>query len=114
MRPAAGRAAGAGLRGWRRSSGRETIHASGRPYAACVGLVIEEFAAAPVLRGIVGRAADYHERSRPVRRLEGPFVGVVLIINLGPEIEIDGRPTGSFVAGVWDRPTITGHFGEQA
>jgi AraC-like DNA-binding protein len=79
-----------------------------------VGLVIEEFAPAPVLRGVVDRAADYHERSRPVRRLESPFVGVVLIVSLGPDMEIDGRPTGSFAAGVWDRPTMTGHFGEQA
>jgi AraC-like DNA-binding protein len=39
---------------------------------------------------------------------------VVLIVNLGPEMEIDGRATGSFVAGVWDRPTVTGHHGEQA
>jgi AraC-like DNA-binding protein len=29
-------------------------------------------------------------------------------------MEIDGRATGSFVAGVWDRPTVTGHHGEQA
>src|SRR5689334_8154282 len=103
MRPGAGRAAGAGRRVWGRSSRRETIHTPGRPYAACVGLVIEEFAPAPVLRGIVDRSADYHERSQPVRRLESPFVGVVLIVSLGPDMEIDGRPTGSFVAGLWDR-----------
>jgi uncharacterized glyoxalase superfamily protein PhnB len=24
-----------------------------------------------------------------------------------PVMEIDGRATGSFVAGVWDRPTVT-------
>jgi AraC-like DNA-binding protein len=79
-----------------------------------VGLVIEEFAPAPALRGIVDRAADYHERARPVRRLESPFVGVVVIVSLGPDMEIDGRRTGSFAAGLWDRPTMTGHFGEQA
>jgi AraC-like DNA-binding protein len=79
-----------------------------------VALVIKEFAPAPPLRGIIDRAADFHERGAPLRRLESPFVGVVLIISLGPDIEIDGRPTGSFVAGVWDRPTVTGHYGEQA
>jgi AraC-like DNA-binding protein len=29
-------------------------------------------------------------------------------------MEIDGGRCGSFVAGVWDRPTVTGHYGEQA
>ncbi len=42
------------------------------------------------------------------------MVGVVMIVSLGPEMEIDGRRCGSFVAGVWDRPTVTGHYGEQA
>jgi AraC-like DNA-binding protein len=42
------------------------------------------------------------------------LVGVVLVVSLGPDMEIDGRPIGSFVAGVWDRPTVTGHYGEQA
>jgi AraC-like DNA-binding protein len=79
-----------------------------------VGLVISEFEPHPELRGVVRRAADYHEQAAPLRRLENPFVGVVLVVSLGPDMEIDGRPTGSFVAGVWDRPTITGHYGEQA
>ena len=83
-------------------------------YAAQVGLVISEFEPCPELRGVVRRAADYYERSAPLRRLEGPFVGVVMIFNLGPDMEIDGQPTGSFVAGVWDRPTVTGHYGEKA
>jgi AraC-like DNA-binding protein len=79
-----------------------------------VGLVVEEFAPAPALCGIVHRAADFHERAAPLQRLEGPLAGVVLIVSLGPDMEIDGRLTGSFVAGVWDRPTVTGHHGEQA
>jgi AraC-like DNA-binding protein len=83
-------------------------------YAAPVSLVISEFEPCPELRGVVCRAADYYERSAPLRRLESPFVGVVLIVNLGPDMEIDGQRTGSFVAGVWDRPTVTGHYGEQA
>ncbi|MGZ4304381.1 MAG: helix-turn-helix domain-containing protein [Solirubrobacteraceae bacterium] len=79
-----------------------------------MGLRIEEFEAAPALRGVVHRAADFHERAEPLRRLESPLAGVVLIVSLGPDMEIDGRATGSFVAGVWDRPTVTGHYGEQA
>jgi AraC-like DNA-binding protein len=42
------------------------------------------------------------------------LVALVLVVSLGPDIEIDGRSIGSFVAGVWDRPTVTGHHGEQA
>jgi AraC-like DNA-binding protein len=80
-----------------------------------VGLTVEEFEPAPALRGVVHRAADFHERgAAPLRRLESPLAGVVLIVSLGPDMEIDGRATGSFVAGVWDRPTVTGHYGEQA
>ena len=91
-----------GRRGARR---RSTSHMS---------LSISELAPHPELRGVVRRAAEYHERSAPLRRLESPLVGAVLIVSLGPDIEVDGRPTGSFVAGLWDRPTVTGHYGEQA
>src|ERR1700759_1518071 len=83
-------------------------------YAPLVGLVVEEFAPAPALRGVVHRVADFHERAEPLQRLESPLAGIVLIVSLGPDMEIDGRMTGSFVAGVWDRPTITAHHGEQA
>jgi hypothetical protein len=79
-----------------------------------VGLVVDEFEPAPELRGVVHRAVDFHERAAPLQRLESPLAGVVLIVSLGPDMEIDGRLTGSFVAGVWDRPTVTGHQGEQA
>ena len=79
-----------------------------------MGLVIAEFEPHPALRGVVRRAADFRERSAPVRRLEAPLAGVVVIVSLGPDMEIDGRQSGSFVAGVWDRPTVTGHRGEQA
>ena len=79
-----------------------------------MSLVVEEFEPAPPLRGVVHRAADFYERAAPVRRLESPLAGIVVIISLGPDMEIDGRATGSFVAGVWDRPTLTGHHGEQA
>lgn len=93
---------------------REETPDAGRSILGPLGLVIEEFEPAPELRGVVHSAADFYERSTPRRRLEAPFVGVVLIVSLGPDMEIDGRPVGSFVAGVWDRPTVTGHFGEQA
>lgn len=79
-----------------------------------MGFVIEEFEPAPALHGVIDRAIDFHERAAPGRRLEGPFTGVVLIVSLGPDMEIDGRRTGSFIAGVWNRPTVTGHYGEQA
>jgi AraC-like DNA-binding protein len=85
-----------------------------RFYAARVGLRIEEFQPAPALRGVVHRIADFRERSAPLRRLEAPLIGVVMIVSLGPDMEIDGCRCGSFVAGVWDRPTVTGHYGEQA
>lgn len=79
-----------------------------------MGLVFHEFDPVPALDGVVQRAVDFHERSAPLRRLESPLVGVVLVVSLGPDMEIDGRTVGSFVAGVWDRPTVTGHSGEQA
>lgn len=79
-----------------------------------VGLVIHELVPDPELRGVVLRAADFHERSQPLRRSEGPLVGVVLLVSLGPDIEVAGERIGSFAAGLWDRPVTTGHFGEQA
>ena len=90
------------------------VNGAARFYPGHVGLSVEEFQPAPALRGVVHRAADFYERAAPLRRLESPLAGVVLIVNLGPDMEIDGRATGSFVAGVWDRPTVTGHWGEQA
>src|SRR5690348_17339687 len=90
------------------------VNGAARFYPGHVGLSVEEFQPAPALRGVVHRAADFYERAAPLRRLESPLAGVVLIVSLGPDMEIDGRATGSFVAGVWDRPTLTGHYGEQA
>lgn len=83
-------------------------------YSGPVGLVVEEFDPAPPLRGVIDRVADFHERAVPLRRLETPLAGVVLVVSFGPDMQIDGHPTASFVAGVWDRPTVTGHYGEQA
>jgi len=56
----------------------------------------------------------YRERGTPLRRAELPHAGIVLIVNLGPKIEVDGASFGSFVAGLHDRPAITEHHGEQA
>ncbi len=80
-----------------------------------MSLVIREFEPDPALRGVVLRAADYAERgAAPARRLEGPLLGVVVLVSLGPDIVVDGARTGSFAAGLWDRPVSTGHDGEQA
>ena len=65
-----------------------------------VGLRLQEFEPAPALRGVVQRASDFHERGAPLRRLESPLAGIVLVVSLGPDIEIGGGATGSFVAGV--------------
>lgn len=79
-----------------------------------MGLVIRELEPDPALQGVIIRAADFHERSAPLRRSEGPLLGAVLIVSLGPEIEVAGERIGSFAAGLWDRPVTSGHFGEQA
>lgn len=80
-----------------------------------MGLVIREFEPESALRDVIIRAADFHERSEaPVRRPEGPLLGAVLVVSLGPDIEVAGERIGSFAAGLWDRPVTTGHFGEQA
>ena len=50
----------------------------------------------------------------PLRRLESPLAGAVLIVSLGPDMEIDGLPTGSFVAGAVGPADVTAHYGEQA
>jgi len=79
-----------------------------------MGLAIEELEPDPALSGAVLRAADFHERAPGgLRRLEGPMLGAVVIISLGPDIEVAGERIGSFAAGLWDRPVVTGHFGEQ-
>lgn len=79
-----------------------------------MGLVIQELDPDPALQDVIIRAADFHERSVPLRRSEGPLLGVVLLVSLGPDIEVAGERIGSFAAGLWDRPVTTGHFGEQA
>ncbi len=79
-----------------------------------MGFDVVELQPRPALRGIVRRAADFHEAGPPVRRVERPLVGAVLIVSLGPDMLVDDRRVGSFAAGLWDRPTFTGHDGAQA
>ncbi|HWC27038.1 MAG TPA: helix-turn-helix transcriptional regulator [Solirubrobacteraceae bacterium] len=50
----------------------------------------------------------------PVRRLEVPHAGIVLIVGLGPLIDVDGACHGSFVAGLYDVPVVVRDDGRQA
>jgi len=50
----------------------------------------------------------------PVRRLEVPHGGIVLIIGLGPQIDVDGAAHMSFVAGLYDAPVVVSDDGRQA
>jgi AraC-like DNA-binding protein len=65
------------------------------------------------------RYAGYVERTNvPVRRLEAPFAGVVVILSFGRRLRIlDARGRegnyASFVGGLSDRPTYTEHDGDQ-
>jgi AraC-like DNA-binding protein len=78
------------------------------------GPEIVQLASTGALRGPVRQLAGYAERGAPLRRREVPFAGAVIVLSLGPDMWIDGGWTGSFVAGLYDRPVITGHGGEQA
>lgn len=63
-----------------------------------------------VRRGYVG----YFERCAPLRRLEVPHEGIVVIINLGPALVVDAFGLrSSFVAGLFDRAVTTAHPGDQ-
>ena len=85
-----------------------------RAYAARVGVVMRELEPHPALHGVILRAVDFHECGAPLHRSEAPMLGVVLLVSLGPDIQVAGERIGSFAAGLWDRPVTTGHFGEQA
>jgi AraC-like DNA-binding protein len=71
------------------------------------------------LAGHVLRYSGYVERSDvPVRRLEAPWAGVVVIISFGPRITIHDAggslsQTASFVGGLSDAPTYTEYDGDQ-
>jgi AraC-like DNA-binding protein len=78
------------------------------------GLEIVQLPPGPRLRGLVRRAARFTERAEPLRWREVPLPGGVILFSLGPDLLVDGRRIGSFAAGLYDRPVVTGHFGEQA
>ncbi|HEV2057914.1 MAG TPA: helix-turn-helix domain-containing protein [Solirubrobacteraceae bacterium] len=50
----------------------------------------------------------------PVRRLEVPHGGIVLIVGWGPQIDVDGVAHTSFVAGLYDCPVVVTDSGRQA
>src|SRR4051794_28532740 len=79
-----------------------------------MGLQICQAPATGPLAQHVRRLAGYSEVARPLRRREVPLATAVIVFSLGPDMWIDGAWTGSFAAGLYDRPVVTGHAGEQA
>jgi AraC-like DNA-binding protein len=73
----------------------------------------------PLLAGQVLGYTGYVERTNePLRRLEAPFAGVVLILSFGKTLRVvDGlgadQSRVSFVGGLSDAPTYTEHGGDQ-
>jgi AraC-like DNA-binding protein len=65
----------------------------------------------PALASHIRSVAGWFEDGAPVSRRELPGGRVVLVISFGPQMDIDGRRFGSFVAGVHDAPTLTEHDG---
>jgi len=67
----------------------------------------------------LGDYCGYVERGAPVRRREVPHDGYTLILSFGDELTVaaaDGSAPGrytSFLAGLHDRPVVTGHAGVQ-
>lgn len=77
------------------------------------GLEIAQVQPTGPLRDHVRRVAGYREVAAPLRRREVPLAGAVIVFSLGPDMWIDGGWTGSFAAGLYDRPVLTGHSGSQ-
>ena len=70
----------------------------------------------PLLRPYIRSGYQgYRQAMRaPVRRLQVPHAGIVLIIGLGPAIDVDGAAHTSFVAGLYDSPVVVSDDGRQA
>ena len=70
----------------------------------------------PLLRQYVrGGYEGYRQAMRaPVRRLEVPHGGIVLIVGLGPPIDVDGVSHTSFAAGLFDAPVVVSDDGRQS
>lgn len=67
---------------------------------------------APHVRG--GYVGYRQAMDGPVRRVELPHAGIVLIVGLGPAIDVDGAAHRSFVAGLYDAPAVVTDDGRQA
>ena len=71
----------------------------------------------PPLRSLV-RGAGYEgfdqQMDAPVRRVELPHAGIVLIVSLGPRIDVDGDAHTSFVAGLYGAPVTVTDDGRQS
>ena len=70
----------------------------------------------PALAPLVARGYTGYAESTgaPLVRVETPHPAIVVIVNLGPALRVDGEGFGSFVAGLTDVPVRTEHPGEQA
>jgi AraC-like DNA-binding protein len=77
------------------------------------GLEIVTMTPAGALAGQVRRLAGFRETAPPLRRREVPLAGATIVLSLGPDLWVDGGWTGSFAAGLYDRPVVTGHAGTQ-
>jgi AraC-like DNA-binding protein len=66
----------------------------------------------PALRRHIRTLTGWHEKADgPVRRSELPGGRIVLVVSLGPQMDIDGRRYTSFAAGLHDAPAHTAHDG---
>jgi AraC-like DNA-binding protein len=66
----------------------------------------------PALRRHVRTLTGWYEKADgPVVRDELPGGRIVLVVSLGPQMDIDGRRFTSFVAGLHDSPAHTAHDG---
>ena len=66
----------------------------------------------PALADHIRSLAGWREQADgPVRRHELPGGRVVLVISLGPSLDVDGRRFTSFAAGLHDAPALTEHAG---
>ncbi len=69
----------------------------------------------PALASHVRNLAGWSEVARaPVRRRELPGGRIVLVVSLGPSMDVDGRTFTSFTGGLTDAPALTEHAGESA
>ncbi|MGH2970506.1 MAG: helix-turn-helix domain-containing protein [Solirubrobacteraceae bacterium] len=69
----------------------------------------------PLLRPFVRSGYEgYRQAMRaPVRRLEVPHGGIVLIVGLGSAVDVAGTWHTSFVAGLYDEPVVVADDGRQ-